>query len=108
MLVARHVRSRLPTGSCQARDQAAVPGGLTDVAARSSSSALAVGKTAQSRVLVARWNGAVWKTLSDRALPWLSDLAAAAVFPGGGGLLASTVSRTTVTEEASAGRSSCG
>src|SRR6266700_1630098 len=65
-------------------DMPPAPGGLTDVAARSSSSALAVGKTAHSRVLVARWNGAVWKTLSDRALPRLSDLAAAAVFPGGG------------------------
>jgi hypothetical protein len=59
-------------------------GGFVDVAARSSSSALAVGASAQSGLLVARWNGAVWKTLSDPALPLLSDLAAAAVFPGGG------------------------
>ncbi|HEX2317478.1 MAG TPA: hypothetical protein VHJ18_00700, partial [Streptosporangiaceae bacterium] len=61
-----------------------VPGGLIDVAARSSSSALAVGKAGDSPVLVARWNGAVWKPLSDPALPLNSDLAAAAVFPGGG------------------------
>jgi hypothetical protein len=30
------------------------------------------------------WNGAVWKTLSDRALPPRSALASVAVFPGGG------------------------
>lgn len=59
-------------------------GGLLDVAARSASSALVVGSSAQLGLLVARWNGAVWKTLSDPALPLLSDLAATAVFPGGG------------------------
>src|SRR5215468_4360420 len=65
-----------------------VPGGLVDVAARSSSSALAVGATVprppHSRVLIAVWNGTVWRTLTDRALPRLSSLGAVAVFPGGG------------------------
>jgi len=69
-------------------DMPPVPGGLVDVAARSASSALAVGATVprppHSGVLVAVWNGAVWRTLRDRALPRLSDLGAVAVFPGGG------------------------
>jgi len=69
-------------------DMPPVPGGLLDVAALSSSSALAIGATVprppHSRVLVALWNGAVWKTLSDRALPPRSSLGAVAVYPGGG------------------------
>ena len=60
-----------------------VPGGLLDVAARSPRSALAIGRT-HSAILVATWNGAVWKTLSDPALPRLSALGAVAVYPGGG------------------------
>ena len=35
------------------------------------------------RALVALWNGAVWRTLGNRALPPESDLAALALFPGG-------------------------
>ncbi len=64
-----------------------VPGGLGDVAARSPSSALAVGSTVPTpghlRALVALWNGAVWRTLSNRALPPESELDAVALFPGG-------------------------
>jgi hypothetical protein len=49
---------------------------------------VAVGATVprppHSRVLIALWNGAVWRTLSDRALPRLSALGGVAVFPGGG------------------------
>jgi hypothetical protein len=56
-----------------------VPGGLLDVAAQSASSAVAIG----ARALVAVWNGAVWKMLSDPGLPQLSALGAVAVFPGG-------------------------
>jgi len=69
-------------------DMPPVQGGLTDVAARSSGSALAVGATVprspHSSVLVAWWNGEVWRTLSDPALPPLSSLGAVAVVPGGG------------------------
>jgi hypothetical protein len=80
-----------PTASASGRrsplDMPPVRGGLSDVAARSSSSALAVGSTVpvavHSRALVALWNGAVWRTLSSRALPPSSDLNAAALFPGG-------------------------
>src|SRR6266851_8149505 len=65
-----------------------VRGGLGGVAARSSGSALAVGWTfgatgSHQRTLVALWNGAVWRTLSSRALPRESALGAAALFPGG-------------------------
>jgi len=60
---------------------------LGDVAARSPSSALAVGSTVPTpghlRALVALWNGAVWRTLSNRALPPESELDAVALFPGG-------------------------
>ncbi len=72
------------TGPRSVLDMPPVPGGLTGVAAWGPGSALAAGAAPHSRVLVARWNGAVWKTLSDRALPPLSDLGAVAVFPGGG------------------------
>ena len=68
-------------------DMPPVPGGLADVAARSSASAVAVGLTVptppHSRALVALWNGAVWTTLNTRALPPESQLAAVALFPGG-------------------------
>ncbi len=69
-------------------DMPPVPGGLLDVAAWSSGGALAIGATVPrppySRVLIVLWNGAVWKTLSDRALPPRSALGSVAVFPGGG------------------------
>ena len=62
-------------------------GGLDDIAARSSSSALAVGNTVptppHSRALVALWNGAVWRTISNWTLPTESYLGAVALFPGG-------------------------
>jgi len=68
-------------------DMPSVPGGLWDVAARSSTSALAVGNTVptppHSRALVALWNGAAWRTLSNRTLPPESELGAVALFPGG-------------------------
>lgn len=71
-------------------DMPPVPGALGDVAARSPGSALAVGFAGvlgvRERALVARWNGAVWRTLSDPAIPphsEQSDLAAVAFFPGG-------------------------
>jgi hypothetical protein len=75
------------TGQRSPLDMLAVPGGLLDVAARSASSTLAIGVTAPpqySRLLVAQWNGAVWTTLNDPALPRLSSLGAVAVYPGGG------------------------
>ena len=51
-------------------DMPPVPGGWTDIAARSSSSALAVGGTvAEHGATVARWNGTAWQTLSSRGLP---------------------------------------
>jgi hypothetical protein len=60
---------------------------LGGIAARSSSSAVAVGSISSdanhTRALVAHWNGAVWRTLSSRALPPESDLSAVALFPGG-------------------------
>ncbi|HKR71286.1 MAG TPA: hypothetical protein VJT16_20810 [Streptosporangiaceae bacterium] len=68
-------------------DMPPVAGGLADVTARSSSSALAIGATRprppRSTALVAVWNGATWKTLSDRALPPKASPAAGALFPGG-------------------------
>ena len=68
-------------------DWLSVPGFLSDVAAQSSSSALAVGSSSpgarHSRALVALWNGAAWTTLSTRALPRRSGLGAVAEFPGG-------------------------
>jgi len=76
-----------PTGQPSPLDMPPVPGGLDAVAARSSSSAVAVGATVptppHSRALVAVWDGAVWTTLSNRTLPPESDLGAVALFPGG-------------------------
>ena len=65
-----------------------VPGGdLLDVAAQSSSSAYAVGAVRldadHAKALAAYWNGAVWRTLSNQALPRDSELDAVAAFPGG-------------------------
>jgi hypothetical protein len=65
-------------------DMPPVPGSLAGVAARSPGSALAVGWTApHQRPLVARWNGAAWRTLSNPALPPGSALFGVAGFPGG-------------------------
>jgi len=64
-------------------DMPPVPGSWLDVAVLSATSALAVGAT-HSAVLVAQWNGAVWRALSDPALPRLTHLGSVAVFPGGG------------------------
>jgi hypothetical protein len=62
-----------------------VPGALAGVAARSPGSALAVGGTyhPHERPLVARWNGAAWRTLSDPAQPVVGALTGVALFPGG-------------------------
>jgi hypothetical protein len=65
-------------------DMPPVPGALTSVAARSPGSALAVGWTYRpERPLVARWNGAAWRTLSDPAQPVVGALTGVALFPGG-------------------------
>jgi hypothetical protein len=62
-------------------------GELTDVAARSSSSAYAVGEVSpdagHTNPLVEYWNGAAWCTVSSAALPAQSFLDAVAAFPGG-------------------------
>ena len=66
-----------------------VQGGWAGVAALSVRKAVAVGYTGllggHQRALVARWNGAVWRTLSSRALPRQSALGAVALFPQGVG-----------------------
>jgi hypothetical protein len=60
---------------------------LLDVAAQSSSSAYAVGAVRlnadHAKALAAYWNGAVWRALSNQALPRDSELDAVAAFPGG-------------------------
>ena len=75
------------SGQRARQDMAPVLGGLGDIATRSSSSAWAVGSSMRTpspeRALVAHWNGAVWRTLSSRALPPSSWLGALALFPGG-------------------------
>src|SRR5215470_11970838 len=64
-----HVASAPATGAGgqgSGWDLPPVPGGhLGGVAARSSSSALTVGWTVHDKEIVARWNGAAWKTLSN-------------------------------------------
>jgi len=63
-----------------------VAGSWGGIAARSSSSAVAVGWTGNAstgRALVALWSGTAWRTLSSRALPRVSFLFAVALFPGG-------------------------
>jgi hypothetical protein len=66
-------------------DLSSVRGILVDVATWSSKCAVAVGWPVppHKRALVALWNGAAWKTVSSRALPWASELQAVALFPGG-------------------------
>lgn len=63
-------------------DMPPVAGELWDIAARSSSSAVAVGGDPVGG-LVARWNGTAWKTLNSPALAGLSFLNSVAVFDGG-------------------------
>jgi hypothetical protein len=67
-------------------DMPPVPGRLWAIAARSPTSAVALGTTIQSRAgvpLVARWNGTAWKTLNNPMLPPASDLFGVAMFRGG-------------------------
>ncbi len=73
------------SGQHSGLDLSSVPGYLVDVAAWSSKRALAVGwhVPPHGRALVALWNGAAWRTLSSRALPWAVNLKAVASFPGG-------------------------
>jgi len=76
------------TGGQPEWDMPPVPGYLYAIAARSSTSAVAVGETlpagaADVSGLVARWNGTAWKTLSSPALPPASRLFGVAVFRGG-------------------------
>ena len=76
-----------PSGPRSPLDMPSVPGGLFDIAARSSSNAWAVGAAlptpARSRALAAHWNGKIWRTVNSRALPPESALNAVALFPGG-------------------------
>src|SRR5262245_52479373 len=81
-----HVASAPAAGAGGQRtgwDLPSVPGSLGGIAARSSSSALAVGWTVHDKIIVARWNGAVWRTLSNPALPVVGALFRVAFFPGG-------------------------
>src|SRR6266702_3817350 len=73
------------SGQHSGLDLSSVPGYLVDVAAWSSKRALDVGwhVPPHGRALVALWNGAAWRTLSSRALPWAVNLKAVASFPGG-------------------------
>ena len=86
-LPAASPRAAGTSGQRSPLDMPSVPGGLLDIAARSPSSAWAVGSAvptpAHSRALVAHWNGAVWRTVRSRALPPESALGAVALFPGG-------------------------
>lgn len=70
-----------------------LPPGVLAVAARSSSSAWAVGappgNARPEKAVVTHWNGAAWTTFSPRGLPRLSALSAVAAFPAVRGLWAS-------------------